>query len=118
MTASQLSTGAVNTAKYAKYIVPFSIAGFSKLDPKVDVTWSIKNRQEIGIALSGCDLDFAIMACSAADIEMEVHLIGDHPHVIIAPTVEIDCQKHREKNRREKSTTVTQPRWTGSSQRQ
>ena len=37
-------------------------------------------------ALRGYDLDFAIMGRPPADIDMDVHLIGDHPHVIIAPT--------------------------------
>ena len=79
-TAGRISIGAVSTAKY---FVPFMISGFSKLHPNVDVTLSIGNRQEIGTALRGYDLDFAIMGRPPADIDMDVHLIGDHPHVII-----------------------------------
>jgi LysR family transcriptional regulator, low CO2-responsive transcriptional regulator len=82
-TAGRISIGAVSTAKY---FVPFMISGFSKLHPKVDVSLFIGNRQEIGNALRGYDLDFAIMGRPPADIEMDVRLIGDHPHVIIAPT--------------------------------
>ena len=75
-TAGRISIGAVSTAKY---FVPFMISGFSKLYPNVDVTLSIGNRQEIGTALRGYDLDFAIMGRPPADIDMDVHLIGDHP---------------------------------------
>jgi LysR family transcriptional regulator for metE and metH len=82
-TAGRIAIGAVSTAKY---FVPFMISGFSKLYPNVDVTLSIGNRQEIGTALRGYDLDFAIMGRPPADIDMDVRLIGDHPHVIIAPT--------------------------------
>ena len=82
-TAGRISIGAVSTAKY---FVPFMISGFSKLYPNVDVSLSIGNRQEIGTALRGYDLDFAIMGRPPADIDMNVNLIGDHPHVIIAPT--------------------------------
>src|SRR5438552_17785024 len=82
-TAGRVSIGAVSTAKY---FVPFMISRFSKAHPNVDVTLSIGNRQEIGSALRGYDLDFAIMGRPPADIDMSVHLIGDHPHVIIAPT--------------------------------
>jgi LysR family transcriptional regulator for metE and metH len=82
-TAGRISIGAVSTAKY---FVPFMISGFSKLYPNVDVTLSIGNRQEIGTALRGYDLDFAIMGRPPADIDVDVRLIGDHPHVIIAPT--------------------------------
>jgi len=82
-TAGRISIGAVSTAKY---FVPFMISGFSRLHPNIDVTLSIGNRQEIGTALRGYDLDFAIMGRPPADIDMDVHLIGDHPHVIIAPS--------------------------------
>ncbi len=82
-TAGRISIGAVSTAKY---FVPFAISGFSRLYPNVDVTLSIGNRQEIGTALRGYDLDIAIMGRPPVDIDMNVHLIGDHPHVIIAPT--------------------------------
>jgi len=82
-TAGRISIGAVSTAKY---FVPFAISGFSKLYPRVDISLFIGNRQEIGTALRGYDLDIAIMGRPPVDIPMNVHLIGDHPHVIIAPT--------------------------------
>src|SRR6202142_2868926 len=82
-TAGRIAIGAVSTSKY---FVPFMIAGFSKLHPNIDISLSIGNRQEIGTALRGYDLDFAIMGRPPADIDMDVHLIGDHPHLIIAPT--------------------------------
>jgi LysR family transcriptional regulator for metE and metH len=91
-TAGRISIGAVSTAKY---FVPFMISGFSKLHPKVHISLSIGNRQEIGAALRGYDLDFAIMGRPPADIDMDVHLIGDHPHVIIAPTAHRLATKSR-----------------------
>ena len=91
-TAGRVSIGAVSTAKY---FVPFAISGFSRLHPNVDVTLTIGNRQEIGTALRGYDLDLAIMGRPPADIDMNVHLIGDHPHVIIAPTTHRLARKPR-----------------------
>jgi LysR family transcriptional regulator for metE and metH len=82
-TAGRITIGAVSTAKY---FVPFAISGFSKLHPGIEITLIIGNRQEIGAALRGYDLDIAIMGRPPVDIEMDVRLIGDHPHVIIAPT--------------------------------
>jgi len=82
-TAGRISIGAVSTAKY---FVPFAISGFSREYPNIDVTLSIGNRQEIGTALRGYDLDFAIMGRPPVDLPMNMNLIGDHPHVIIAPT--------------------------------
>jgi len=91
-TAGRISIGAVSTAKY---FVPFMISGFSKLYPNVNIALSIGNRQEIGGALRGYDLDFAIMGRPPVDIDMDVHLIGDHPHVIIAPTTHRLARKSR-----------------------
>jgi len=82
-TGGRVSIGAVSTAKY---FVPFAIAAFSKLYPKIDISLVIGNRQEIRQGLRGYDLDFAIMGRPPPDVEVETHLIGDHPHIIIAPS--------------------------------
>lgn len=81
-TGGRISISAVSTAKY---FVPFAIAAFSKLHPKIDISLSIGNRQEIRQALRGYELDFAIMGRPPPDVEVETHLIGDHPHIIVAP---------------------------------
>lgn len=91
-TAGRISLGAVSTSKY---FVPFAISEFSRLHPKIDVTLTIGNRQEIGDALKGYELDFAIMGRPPAGIDMDVHLIGNHPHVIIAPTAHRLARRHR-----------------------
>lgn len=77
-----VSIGAVSTAKY---FVPYVIAAFSRLHPKIDIRIVIGNREEIRRATRGYDLDFAIMGRPPTDLEVDSHLIGDHPHVIVAP---------------------------------
>jgi LysR family transcriptional regulator for metE and metH len=91
-TAGRISIGAVSTAKY---FVPFAISAFQKLHPKIDVRLSIGNRQEIGNALRNYELDIAIMGRPPVDMDVAVHLIGDHPHVIIAPTAHRLARKIR-----------------------
>ena len=91
-TAGRISIGAVSTAKY---FVPFAISGFSKLHPNIDIKLTIGNRQETSAALRGYELDFAIMGRPPVDIDMDVRLIGDHPHVIIAPTAHRLARKSR-----------------------
>ena len=76
-----VSIGAGSTAKY---FVPNAIAAFSRLYPKIDLRLAIKNREEIRQAMRGYDLDFAIMGRPPEDVDVEAHLIGDHPHVIVA----------------------------------
>jgi LysR family transcriptional regulator, low CO2-responsive transcriptional regulator len=80
-TGGRVSIGAVSTAKY---FVPFAIAAFSRLHPKIDISLSIGNREEIRQALRGYDLDFAIMGRPPPEVEVDTHLIGDHPHIIVA----------------------------------
>jgi molybdate transport repressor ModE-like protein len=82
-TAGRVSIGAVSTS------------GFSRRHPDIDIQLTIGNRQEISAALRGYDLDFAIMGRPPVDIDMNVHLIGDHPHVIIAPTAHRLARKSR-----------------------
>jgi LysR family transcriptional regulator, low CO2-responsive transcriptional regulator len=79
--SGRVSIGAVSTAKY---FVPFAIAAFSKRFPKIDVTLQIGNREDIRDALRGYDLDIAIMGQPPADVEVEMRLLGKHPHIIVA----------------------------------
>jgi LysR family transcriptional regulator, low CO2-responsive transcriptional regulator len=81
-TGGSVSIGAVSTAKY---FVPHAIAAFSRLHPKIDIKLTIGNREEIREAMHGYELDIAVMGRPPADVEVETRLIGDHPHVIIAP---------------------------------
>ena len=73
--------GAVSTAKY---FVPFAIAAFSQKFPKIEVTLQIGNREDIRDALRGYDLDIAIMGQPPADVDVEMRLLGNHPHIIVA----------------------------------
>jgi DNA-binding transcriptional LysR family regulator len=77
----QVSIGAVSTAKY---FVPFAIAAFSRRFPKIDVTLTIGNRKTIRDALRGYDLDIAIMGRPPAGVDVEMHPLGKHPHIIVA----------------------------------
>jgi LysR family transcriptional regulator, low CO2-responsive transcriptional regulator len=77
----RVSIGAVSTAKY---FVPFAIAAFSQRFPKIEVTLRIGNREEIRDALRGYDLDIAIMGQPPTDLDVEMRLLGKHPHIIVA----------------------------------
>jgi DNA-binding transcriptional LysR family regulator len=80
-TGGRVSIGAVSTAKY---FVPFAIAGFSRRFPKIDVTLTIGNREDIRNALRGYDLDIAVMGQPPADVDVEMRPLGKHPHIIVA----------------------------------
>ena len=80
-TGGRVSIGAVSTAKY---FVPFAIAAFSQRFPKVDVTLKIGNREDIRNALRGYELDIAVMGQPPPDLDVEMRLLGKHPHIIVA----------------------------------
>ena len=77
----RVSIAAVSTAKY---FVPFAIAAFSRRFPKVDVSLRIGNREDVREALRGYDLDIAVMGRPPPDLQVEMRLLGKHPHVIAA----------------------------------
>lgn len=82
LNGGRVAVGAVSTAKY---FMPFVIAGFSRKYAKIRVELSIGNRREIMEMLRDYRLDFAVMGRPPPDVAVERRLIGDHPHVVIAP---------------------------------
>jgi DNA-binding transcriptional LysR family regulator len=82
LSGGTVAVGAVSTAKY---FVPFAIAGFSRRFPQIQIKLSIGNRKEILAALRDYTLDIAITGRPPEDMELERRLIGDHPHVVVAP---------------------------------
>jgi LysR family transcriptional regulator, low CO2-responsive transcriptional regulator len=82
LSGGTISIGAVSTAKY---FVPFGIAAFSRKYPEIVIRLSIGNRAQILTSLRNYGLDVAVTGRPPEDMDLERVLIGDHPHVIIAP---------------------------------
>lgn len=81
--SGRVSVGLVSTAKY---FVPSALGAFARLHPGIDVVLSVGNREEIIAALRGDAIDLAITGRPPVDMEVDKYPIGDHPHLIIAPT--------------------------------
>ncbi|MEL6978157.1 MAG: LysR family transcriptional regulator [Pseudomonadota bacterium] len=69
----------------AKYFAPQIVAAFGRAFPRVKVTLSVGNRGEIIAGLERNAYDLVIMGRPPAHIEVERIVLGDHPHVLIAP---------------------------------
>ncbi len=80
--AGSISVGVVSTAKY---FAPFALAAFSRAHPDVELRVSVGNRGEMLAGLAGFDLDVVVMGRPPPKAAMDTAVIGDHPHVIIAP---------------------------------
>ncbi|WP_417666327.1 LysR family transcriptional regulator [Roseibium sp.] len=80
--AGTVVVGVVSTGKY---FAPFIIAGFQKAFPNIRVKLSIGNRGEVISALERDEFDLAIMGRPPANVAVERSMLGDHPHVLIAP---------------------------------
>jgi LysR family transcriptional regulator for metE and metH len=76
---------AVGLVSTAKYFAPRVLAGFMKTHPNVDVRVQIGNRAAIMAALRDFDLDFAVTGQPPKEFEINSVVIGDHPHIVIAP---------------------------------
>lgn len=80
--AGRVSVGIVSTAKY---FAPAALGAFARSHPGIDVALVVGNREDIVAALRGDAIDVAIMGRPPLDIEVEQTLIGEHPHIMIAP---------------------------------
>ncbi len=74
--------GVVSTAKY---FAPKALSAFRQRHPGVDVRLSVGNRQETIRALRDLELDLAVMGRPPENLDLESIVLGDHPHIIIAP---------------------------------
>ncbi|MEO1328872.1 MAG: LysR family transcriptional regulator [Pseudomonadota bacterium] len=74
--------GVVSTGKY---FAPSIVAAFGKAFPKIDVTLSIGNRETIIAGLERSEYDVAIMGRPPGHLAFERVVLGDHPHILIAP---------------------------------
>lgn len=81
MEAGSISVGVVSTAKY---FAPRALAAFSRVHPDVELRVSVGNRSEMLAGLGGFDLDVVVMGRPPEEAAMDMAVIGDHPHVIIA----------------------------------
>jgi LysR family transcriptional regulator for metE and metH len=79
--AGSLSVGVVSTAKY---FAPRALAAFSRAHPDVALRVVVGNRGEMLAGLDDFDLDLVVMGRPPEDAAMEMAVIGEHPHVIIA----------------------------------
>jgi LysR family transcriptional regulator, low CO2-responsive transcriptional regulator len=74
--------GAVSTAKY---FAPHLIAQLRRQVPRIKIEFRIGNREEIISALKSRQIELAIMGRPPREPEVDTDLLGDHPHVLIAP---------------------------------
>lgn len=78
----KVTVGVVSTAKY---FAPKAIAEFARLNPDVDVQLFVGNRQKIVEAIDDYKVDCAIMGRPPDEPGINRTIIGDHPHIVIAP---------------------------------
>ena len=81
-TGGRVALGAVSTAKY---FVPAAMGAFARRHPMIELKLSIGNRAQVIQGLRDFTLDGAITGRPPDDLDLEKRLIGDHPHLIIAP---------------------------------
>jgi molybdate transport repressor ModE-like protein len=77
-----VSVGVVSTAKY---FAPRALAGFLKMHPRIDLRLTVGNRADIVERLRKHSIDVAVTGRPPDELPMQADVIGEHPHVIIAP---------------------------------
>jgi LysR family transcriptional regulator, low CO2-responsive transcriptional regulator len=77
---------AVSIVSSATYFAPKLLARYSQLYPKVDVKFSVGNRETLLRLLQDNATDLAIMGRPPPEMGTVTEPLAYHPHVIIAPT--------------------------------
>lgn len=77
-----INVGIISTAKY---FAPRSLSAFAKAHPGLQLQLNVGNRAEMIEGLSHRELDLAIIGRPPVEVAVTAELIGDHPHVVIAP---------------------------------
>jgi len=77
-----VSVGVISTAKY---FAPRVLGAFARSHPGIDLRITIGNRAEMIDGLNRYAIDIAVMGRPPDQLDLDVNVIGDHPHVIIAP---------------------------------
>lgn len=78
----RVSVAIVSTAKY---FAPMALGAFARSHPKVELSLAVGNRAEVLDLLRGDKVDVAIMGRPPEDMETMRTVIGDHPHIVVAP---------------------------------
>lgn len=78
----RVSVAIVSTAKY---FAPMALGAFAKAHPRVELSLSVGNRSEVLALLRSDQVDVAIMGRPPEDMETVRTVIGDHPHIVVAP---------------------------------
>lgn len=82
-----LGRGRVSVAlvSTSKYFAPYALAAFARNHPGIEFELIVGNRDETIAALARFKADIAIMGRPPTEVRLQSQIIGDHPHVIIAP---------------------------------
>ncbi len=81
----ETGTVQVGVVSTAKYFAPRVLGAFSQAHPGIDLRLVVGNRAEIIAGLRDHELDLAVMGRPPEDLEVVSTVIGDHPHVVVAP---------------------------------
>jgi LysR family transcriptional regulator for metE and metH len=85
ISGTRTGTVSVGVTSTAKYFAPRVLGAFSRAHPGIDLRITIGNRAEMIEGLNRYAIDIAVMGRPPDQLDVDVNVIGDHPHVIIAP---------------------------------
>jgi len=85
LAGTERGTVTVGVISTAKYFAPRVLGAFARARPGIDLRITIGNRADMIGGLQRYEIDLCVMGRPPEDLDVEAEIIGDHPHVIIAP---------------------------------
>lgn len=94
LAGSETGTVHVGVVSTAKYFAPRVLAAFARAHPRIDMRLMVGNRADVIRGLREHDLDLAVMGRPPEEIAVVASVIGDHPHVVVAPATHPLANRH------------------------
>lgn len=85
LAGTERGTASVGVVSTAKYFAPRALAAFARAHPGIDLRITVGNRADIISGLRHYEIDVAVMGRPPEELDVAATVIGDHPHVIVAP---------------------------------
>ncbi len=78
-------TVSVGVTSTAKYFAPRALGAFARAHPGIELRIVVGNRAEMIEGLQRYEIDIAVMGRPPDELDVDINVMGDHPHVVIAP---------------------------------
>jgi DNA-binding transcriptional LysR family regulator len=80
----------ISSASTGKYVIPFFLTGFLKMNSGVDLVLDVTNRSRVIESMKNNEIDFAMVSILPEDVEVEEEILVENKLFLVSGTNEAD----------------------------